>query len=111
LVRYLSVAVPALLLGGAGIWLWPHPSSRLGKVARIVVLAGLALLVLGNALEAIGIWGWSWNGAGQYVVTDQSLAQTHQLGRLGSGPGELTLVVGILLVIVNLAERRGDSRR
>jgi hypothetical protein len=109
--RYLIVAVPALLLVIAGIWLWPRPSSRLGKVARIVILAGLALFALGDALEAIGVWGWSWNGSGRYVVTDQSLAQTHELGRLGTGLGELTLAVGILLVIATVVQRRGNTRR
>ena len=87
------------------------PGQPAGKVARVVILAGLALLALGNAVEAIGIWGWSWNGSGRYVVTDQSLAQTHELGRLGSGLGELTLVVGVLLVIATVAQRRGNSRR
>lgn len=104
--RYLSVAVPALLLVVAASWLWPRPSNRLGKVARVVILAGLALLVLGNALEAIGIWGWSWNGSGRYVVSNESLAQAHELGRLGSAVGELLLVVGALLVIANVAQRR-----
>jgi hypothetical protein len=107
--RYLSVAVPALLLVVAASWLWPRPSNRLGKVARIVILAGLALLVLGNALEAIGIWGWSWNGSGRYVVSNESLAQTHELGRLGSAVGEPLLVVGVLLVIANVAQRRRSS--
>jgi hypothetical protein len=107
--RYLSVAVPALLLVAAGIWLWPRPSNRLGKVARIVILAGLALFALGNAVEAIGVWGWSWNGAGRYVITSQSLAQTHDLGRLSSAVGEPLLVVGVLLVIASVAQRRRSS--
>jgi hypothetical protein len=80
-------------------------------VARIVILAGLALFALGDALEAVGIWGWRWNGSGRYVVTDQSLAQTHEVGRLGTVLGELTLVVGVLLVIAAVAERRGSSRQ
>jgi hypothetical protein len=109
--RYLSVAVPALLLVATAVWLWPRPSNRLGKVARVVILAGLALLVLSSVVEAIGIWGWSWNGAGRYVVTNQGLAQIHDLGRLGSGLGELSLVAGVLLVIANVALGRGGSRR
>jgi hypothetical protein len=47
------------------------PRNRLGKVARVVILAGLALPALGNAVEAIGIWGFSWNGSGRYVATNQ----------------------------------------
>ena len=96
LARDLSAAIPALLLVAAALWLWSRPQSRLGRLARTGVLVGPALFGLGSALEAIGIWGWSWNGAGRYVVTDQGLAQTHDLGRLGSALGELALVVGRL---------------
>jgi hypothetical protein len=91
---YVSAAVPALLLAVAAVWLWPRPSSQLGRVARVGILAGLALFGLGNALEAVGVWGWSWNGLGRYVVTNQSLAQTHDLGRLTGAVGEPVLVVG-----------------
>jgi len=70
---YVSAAIPALLLVVAAMWLWPRPSSQLGTVARIGILVGLALFGLGYGLEAIGVWGWSWNGAGRYVVTDQGL--------------------------------------
>jgi len=104
--RDLSAAIPALLLVAAALWLWPRPRSRLGRLARAVVLGGLALFGLGDALEAIGIWGWSWNGAGRYVVTDQGLAQTHDLGRLGSVLGELALVVGVLLAVASAVLRR-----
>jgi hypothetical protein len=97
--RDLSAAGPALLLVAAAVWLWPRPQSRLGRLARTVVLAGLALFGLGYALEAIGIWGWSWNGAGRYVVTDQGLAQTYEFGHSGTALGELALVVGVLLAI------------
>jgi hypothetical protein len=34
------------------------PRNRLGKVARVVILVGLALPALGNAVEAIVIWGF-----------------------------------------------------
>jgi hypothetical protein len=54
--RDLSAAIPALLLAAAALWLWPRPASRLGRLARTVVLVGLALFGLGYALEAIGIW-------------------------------------------------------
>ncbi len=108
---YVSVAVPALLLVVAAVWLWPRPSSQLGTVARLGILAGLALFGLGNALEAVGIWGWSWNGSGRYVVTNQSLAQTHDLGGLGSAVGEALLVVGVLLVAADVAQRRRSSGR
>jgi hypothetical protein len=73
------------------------PGNRLGQVARVVILVGLALLALGNAVEAIGIWGWSWNGSGRYVAPNQSLVQTHELGRLGSTLRELLVVAGVLL--------------
>jgi hypothetical protein len=84
---YVSVAVPALLLVVAAVWLWPRPSSQLGTVARVGILAGLALFGLGNALEAVGVWGWSWNGSGRYVVASQGLARTHDLGRPGQCRG------------------------
>jgi hypothetical protein len=87
------------------------PGNRLGKVARVVILAGLALLALGNAVEAIGIWGWSWNGSGRYLATNQSLVQTHELGRFGSALRELSVVARVLLVIANVAHGRGSSRR
>jgi hypothetical protein len=87
------------------------PGNRLGKVARVVILAGLALLALGNAVEAIGIWGWSWNGSGRYAATNQSLVQTHELGRLGTALRELSVVAGVVLVIANVAHGRGSSRR
>jgi hypothetical protein len=48
------------------------PGNRLGQVARVVILVGLALLALGNAVEAIGIWGWSWNGSGRYLAPNQA---------------------------------------
>jgi hypothetical protein len=35
----------------------------------------------------------------------------HKLGRLGSALGELSLVVGVLLAIANVARGRGSSRR
>ena len=41
--RDLSAAGPALLLVGAALWLWPRPQGRLGRLARTVVLVGLAL--------------------------------------------------------------------
>jgi hypothetical protein len=112
--RDLSAAIPALLLAAAALWLWPRPASRLGRLGRLgrpVVLVGLALFALGNAVEAIGVWGWSWNGAGRYVVTDQGLAQTHDLGRLGSVLGGLALVVGVLLAIATAVRRRGLTDR
>jgi hypothetical protein len=109
--RDLSAAGPALLLVAAAAWLWPRPQGRLGRLARAVVLVGLALFGLGYALEAIGIWGWSWNGAGRYVVTDQSLAQTYEFGRLGSALGELALVVGVLLAIASAVQRRAVTDR
>jgi hypothetical protein len=40
------------------------PGNRLGQVARVVILVGLALLALGNAVEAIGIWGWAGTAPG-----------------------------------------------
>jgi hypothetical protein len=97
--RDLSAAGPALLLVAAAAWLWPRPQSRLGRLARTVVLAGLALFGLGYALEAIGIWGWSWNGAGRYVVTDQGLAQTYEFGHSGTALGELALFVEVWLAM------------
>jgi hypothetical protein len=108
---YMSAAVPALLLVAAAVWLWPRPSSQLGRVARVGILAGLALFGLGNALEAVGVWGWSWKGLGRYVVTNQSLAQIHDLGRLAGAVGEPVLVVGVLLVLADLARRRRRSGR
>jgi hypothetical protein len=87
------------------------PRQPAGKVARVVILAGLALLALGNAVEAIGIWGWSWNGSGRYAATNQSLVQTHELGRLGTALRELSVVAGVVLVIANVAHGRGSSRR
>jgi hypothetical protein len=108
---YVSAAVPALLLVVAVMWLWPRPSSQLGTVARVGILAGLALFGLGNALEAVGVWGWSWNGLGRYVVTNQRLAQTHGLGRLAGAVGEPLLVVGVLLVIADVVRRRRSSGR
>jgi hypothetical protein len=104
--RDLSAAIPALLLVAAAVWLWPRPRSRLGRLARTVVLVGLALFGLGYALEAIGIWGWSWNGVGRYVVTDQGLAQTYEFGHSGTALGELALVVGVLLAIASAVQRR-----
>jgi hypothetical protein len=58
-----------------------------------------------------GHWhlGWSWNGSGRYVAPNQSLVQTHELGRLGSTLRELLVVAGVLLVIANVAHRRGSS--
>jgi hypothetical protein len=95
-----------------GLQLRPGPvRGRLGRLARTVVLVGLALFGLGYGLEAIGIWGWSWNGAGRYVVTDQGLAQTHEFGRLGSALGELVLVVGVVLAIATAVPRRGRADR
>jgi hypothetical protein len=87
------------------------PGQPAGKVARVVILAGLALPALGNAVEAIGIWGFSWNGSGRYVATNQSLVQTHELGRFGSALRELSVVAGVVLVIANVAHGRGSSRR
>jgi hypothetical protein len=103
--RDLAAAVPALLLVAAAVWLWPRPESRLGRLARALILVGLALFGLGYGLEAIGVWGWSWNGAGRYVVTDQGLAQTQDLGRLGTALGALALVVGIVLAIASAVQR------
>jgi hypothetical protein len=103
--RDLSVAIPALLLVAAGVWLWPRPHSRLGRLAHAVVLVGLALFGLGYGLEAIGSWGWSWNDAGRYVVTDQGLAQTYDFGHRGTALGELTLVVGVVLAIASVVRR------
>jgi hypothetical protein len=90
----------------AAVWLWPRPESRLGRLAGAVVLVGLALFGLGYGLQAIGIWGWSWNGTGRYVVTDQGLAQTQDLGRFASAMGELTLVVGVVLAMTTVVQRR-----
>jgi hypothetical protein len=109
--RDLSAAGPALLLVAAAVWLWPRPASRLGRLARTVVLVGLALFGLGYALEAIGVWGWSWNGAGRYVVTDQSLAQTYEFGHSGTALGELALVVGVLLAIASAVQQRALTDR
>jgi hypothetical protein len=107
--RDLSVAIPALLLVAAAVWLWPRPFSRLGRLARAVVLVGLALLGLGYGLEAIGSWGWNWNEAGRYVVTDQGLAQTYEVGHSGTALGELTLLVGVVLAIASVVQRRGRT--
>jgi hypothetical protein len=109
--RDLSAALPALLLVAAAVWLWPRPQSRLGRLVRTVVLAGLALFGLGYGLEAIGIWGWSWNGAGRYVVSDQGLAQTWEFGHSGTALGELALVVGGLLALATAVRRSGLTDR
>jgi hypothetical protein len=109
--RDLSAAIPALLLVAAAVWLWPRPQGRLGRLARVVVVVGLALFGLGYALEAIGIWGWSWNGAGRYVVTDQGLAQTYEFGHSGTALGELVLVVGVVLAMATAVQRRGLTDR
>jgi hypothetical protein len=84
---YVSVAVPALLLVVAAVWLWPRPSSQLGNLARIGILAGLALFGLGSALEAVGVWGWSWNGSGRYVVASQKPGPDPRPGRPGQCRG------------------------
>jgi len=109
--RDLSAAVPTLLLLAAAVWLWPRPESRLGRLVRAVVLVGLALFGVGYGLEAIGSWGWSWNGAGRYVVTDQGLAQTWEFGHSGSALGEVALVVGVVLAIASAVPRRARTDR
>jgi hypothetical protein len=108
--RDLSAAGPALLLAGAALWLWPRPQSRLGRLARTVVLVGLALFGLGYAVQAIGVWGWSWNGAGRYVVSDQGLAQTYEVGHTGTALGGLALVVGVVLAVASAVQRRRTDR-
>jgi hypothetical protein len=104
--RDLSAAGPALLLVAAALWLWPRPQGRLGRLARTVVLVGLALFGLGYALQAIGVWGWSWNGAGRYVVSDQGLAQTWEFGHTGTALGGLALVLGVVLAMASVVQRR-----
>ena len=109
--RDLSAAGPALLLVGAALWLWPRPQGRLGRLARAVVLVGLALFGLGYAVQAIGVWGWSWNGAGRYVVSDQGLAQTWEFGHTGTALGGLALVVGVVLAMASAVQRRRRTDR
>jgi hypothetical protein len=60
-----------------------------------------------------GHWhlGLGWNGSGRYVATNQSLVQTHELGRFGSALKELSVVAGVLLVIANVGNGTGSSRR
>jgi hypothetical protein len=109
--RDLSAAGPALLLVAAAIWLWPRPQGQLGRLARAVVLVGLALFGLGYAVQAIGVWGWSWNGAGRYVVSDQGLAQTWEFGHTGTTLGGLALVVGVVLTMASAVQRRRRTDR
>jgi cytochrome bd-type quinol oxidase subunit 2 len=109
--RDLAAAGPALLLVGAALWLWPRPQGRLGRLARTVVLVGLALFGLGEAVQAIGIWGWSWNGAGRYVVSDQGLTQIWEFGHTSTALGELALVVGVVLAMASAVQRRRTDRR
>jgi hypothetical protein len=109
--RDLSAAGPALLLVGAALWLWPRPQGRLGSLAHTVVLVGLALFGLGYAVQAIGIWGWSWNGAGRYVVSDQGLTRIWEFGHDGTALGELALVVGVVLAMASAVQRRRTDRR
>jgi hypothetical protein len=108
--RYLSVPVPALLLVAAAIWLWPRRATGWqGDPRRHPGRPGSAR----PGQRRAGHWhlGLGWNGSGRYVATNQSLVQTHELGRLGSALRELSMVAGDLLVIANVAHGRGSSRQ
>src|SRR4029450_2934076 len=112
--RDLAAAGPALLLVGAALWLWPRPQGRLGRVGRprgLVVLRPLRAVGSVLAVQAIGVWGWSWNGAGRYVVSDQGLVRIWEFGHDGTALGELALVVGVVLAIASAGQRRAAHDR
>ena len=55
---HLSGAIPAALLLAAILFTWPPPGTeRISKVARSVLIGGLAVLCVGWVTEALGAFG------------------------------------------------------
>ena len=90
---HLSFAVGMTVLLGTAWRARPAwPGRRAGVISWLPAI-GLAVLLAGQLIEAMGAFGWAeFDG---YLVVDDRLAQLHQIGILLFPPGLLLLVAGL----------------
>ena len=107
---HLALAVPVLLLLGWGLLWWPPAGPVLSaRLARGILLAGLAIAGLGLVIEAVGAFGY---GTDQ-VSSANDLTVFHAIGVELWPVGFVAVMAGAITSTgVGLAGRRGaeDSR-
>ena len=101
---HVAVGLPVLLVLLAVLWAWPRPSAdRTGRMARWVLVVGLAMFGGGQVVEGVGAFGYSGNDR------ENALAGLHDLG-FGVGTlGFLVAVAGALLSVLVAVARRLDA--
>lgn len=100
---HILVALPAMLLMAAALKVWPppHPATA-SRSARRALVAGLLILTIGNALEAVGAYGYEGN------TEVSSLARAHAMAiPIGVVGVLLTAFGAVASILTNLAARYG----
>ncbi len=90
-----ALAVPLLVLVVAAVRLWPAPRPTLSaRRARLLIVAGLAVVSLGQLCEALGAFGYA-----DDERTHPLLATLHDIGVLVGPVGLLVVTVGVALTL------------
>ncbi|MGI8707603.1 MAG: hypothetical protein ACR2LG_05325 [Actinomycetota bacterium] len=91
---HLAIGIPLILVAVAAVTLWAPPTAGLGRVGRIVLVAGLSVFALGQILESVGAFGYD-----GYARTNPSLALLHDIGLVGM-IGMPVLTIGVILSLL-----------
>ncbi len=102
-VSHLGPGIAALFLIVASRLAWPTaPDNRLSRVARRVLVTGVAIFATGQIVEAAGAFGYSGN------ARVSSISRLHDVGVLLSPVGLLVTLAGLTSsVFVGVSRRRG----
>lgn len=105
--QHLVLGLPLLLLLVLALGWWPRPAPEFAaRLARGVLVAGLAIAGVGVLAEAIGAFGFTANGYGRA----NALADLHDVAVLVWPLGLVLVMAGAILTAgVLLAARRGAS--
>jgi len=92
---HLALAGPLLALTVAAVRLWPAPRpTQRARTARRLLVAGLAIVSVGQVLEVLGAFGYDGDERARPV-----LATAHDVGLVGGPFGMLLVVGGIALAL------------
>ena len=99
---HLSVAIPALVLAFALFRLCRPPKpTRIGRWSRYALVAGLVLIAGSLVIEAIGAFGYAGDS-----VRIEVLRTIHNDAWMIGFPGAFILLIGVVLAVLSVPQRR-----